>query len=691
MRRTFFIILLITAIGSALALPAAAGEHPWNNKRIYYVIENQGLLVEKGFFVRHMGSYEKQPCVVTEEEKHFYGADPAAPMRSVRTRTLTTLDGKALQRTESSLMGDSGKEVITVAGGEARIIATGAYGKSGRVPVPDDVLFEITGEWLASMNSRRGRNFAANVLDRLTHGVITADVRILDRDGSAANSSIWRAEITAPSRDPVVARYTSDGRLLRMEGGGMEFQVVGREDYELGRLPRRSVFPETPGGFPSGDFGMPDEVAQVDTGTGALVENVPNAPGRSRPGDAVIRIGEAVPAWDSFAWLVLHADPAYEWSHALSSSEYSRIEFNGVSTSIVAMQNAPQVDPGAVFPMRIPPEIQSFLGSSDHIPATHPSIIEAAYVAVADVDTRREETNVLRAVSYLAGWVNQSITLESWNGYDSSALDTLSRRSGDSLGHARLFSAMARTLGVPTRICQGFIAHIGQAINHCWSEAWIAGRWIPVDTTVSRVGLPAGYVLAERSQGDGNFQYDFTGFMHTPGLSIVLASAARETPAGYMAELIVGNRQTYVYSERDWMANLYWGFALRLPYSWTGQARLNSVELASDDRQASVRCEALEGEFEAGRAELAATLESLKANLDRFREIDSRLVSFDAEGATPAMFIDFTCMEDGVVLRCRQYVVPRRQRAFRISFWAPNERFNNYVADFDSILASFEF
>ncbi|MCD8349050.1 MAG: hypothetical protein LUC93_00375, partial [Planctomycetaceae bacterium] len=109
------------------------------------------------------------------------------------------------------------------------------------------------------------------------------------------------------------------------------------------------------------------------------------------------------------------------------------------------------------------------------------------------------------------------------------------------------------------------------------------------------------------------------------------------------------------------------------------------------DGVGSVKCEALEGDFRAGRAELESTVASLREGLSRFNVIESRVVTFDDEGATPALYIDFTCEEDGVVLRCKQYVVPRRQRAYRISFWAPQNRFGRYSADFDSILASFEF
>lgn len=679
-------LLLMVIAPAGLSIQAAAGEHPWENKRIYYVQEAQGRLVEKGFFVRRTGSYQKAPCIVTEEERFYFSEhDDKNPTRSVRIRTQTTPEGVALQRSEEVVTGSPGRELITIEDGEARFDNSGSYGQSTRIPVPAGALFEVTGEWLAQISLRKGKIYEVDVIDRYSHSVVSETVEILGRlsAGDTEAPSVWVAEFRSMGRPPMQARFTSDGRLLRLESAGLAYQVVEREDYEAGRIPTRAASPPEPPPpqLQAGDdFQIPDTYARQ-----------PRDPSTDRRGNVAIPIGATVPAWDNFAWVILQAAPPGEWQSIILPSEYSQLEYNGAVTTITAMRNAPRVDTAARLPMAVPPDIQPYLTHTETIPSNNQSIIDAAYQAVSDSDARSGETNVLKAVSYLAGWINQTIQLQEWSGYGSTAVDTLNRRSGDSAGHARLFAAMARTLGIPSRVCQGFLATTGRAVQHCWAEAWISGGWVPVDTTVSRVGLPAGYVMAERSAGDGIFHVDFASFMRTPGLSLTLASAGRETPGGRLAELIIGDRRTYAYAEDDWMANLYWGFALRLPPTWTGSAKLNSVEMASPDRQASVKCEALPGDYRAGREELESNIASLRQNLSRFRLIDSRVVSFDPEGATPALFIDFTCQQDGMNLRCRQYIVPRRQRAFRISFWATANQFNNYTSAFDGILATFEF
>ncbi len=662
-RATTTVLALLLA-----AVCAGAGEHPWDGKRIYYVIEYQGRLRERGFFVRRPGSWQRSPCVVTEEEKFtFAGGDPSTPSRSVRIRTVSTPTGEAIQRREEAIIGEPGQETINVAGGEAIFEATGYLGRPARLPVPPGVLFEVTGEWLASRQLRRGASHQAQLIDRPGRSVTIETVDVLEQlsPASGGNPSVWLAEFTSPGRPPMRARFTSDGRLTRLESEGLVYQVVGREDYEFGRIP-------------------------AETATVPVPAPSPIAPQPASLGGPAIPIGQTVPAWDNFAWLIFRAGPSGQWDSVIQPSEYSQIDYQGVDTVITALRNAPRVDAAAAFPMPVPPEVQPYLSPRQAIPALDPAVMDAAYNAVADSEGRREQ-NVLRAVSYLAGWIHQNIALLPWVGPNGSALDALASRSGDAVAQARLFAAMARSLGVPTRICQGLLAQTGQATPHAWAEAWLNGVWIPVDSTVSRVGLPAGYVLAERAGPDGMFAGDFANFLRRPGLTLTLVSAGRETPGRQLAELIVGDRRTYAVSEGDWLANLYWGFALRLPPSWSGSARLDSVELTSPDGRASVKCEALSGDYGAGKADLDAAVSGLRSSQRRFRAVDSRVVSFDAEGATPALFIDFTTLRDGQNLRCRQYLLPRRQRAFRISFWAPTDNFSEYSAAFDSILASFEY
>ncbi len=65
--RRMFAVVFIACLGLACRGAARAGDHPWDNKRIYYVVEIAGRLAEKGYFVRHAGSYQKNPI-----RQHLY-------------------------------------------------------------------------------------------------------------------------------------------------------------------------------------------------------------------------------------------------------------------------------------------------------------------------------------------------------------------------------------------------------------------------------------------------------------------------------------------------------------------------------------------------------------------------------------------------------------------------------------------
>ncbi|MCL2000798.1 MAG: hypothetical protein FWG74_05130, partial [Planctomycetes bacterium] len=397
MRRITSIAISILLASAAMAVRTPGGEHPWNNKRIYYVVEYQGRLRARGYFVRRSGSWQRAPCVITEEEKSsFTDGDAISPSRLVRIRTVVTPSGEAIQRHEEVIIGDPGREMVSLSGGTAAFDASGSLGHTTRLPAPTGVLFEISGEWLASRQLRPGASFQANIIDRPARAISAETVDILEQLAPASGTvpSVWLAEFNSPGRPPMRARFTSDGRLTRLESEGLVYQVVSREEYESGRIAPENA---------ATSARYQDQTVQYPVILGS----------------PAISIGESVPAWDSFAWLSLRAGPVDRWYNAIPSSEYSQIDYHGLETNITAFRYAPRVDAAAVFPMRVPPDIQPFLSAHDAIPVLDPVIIETAYLAVNDADSR-QEPNVLRAVSYLAGWINQNIATLPWTGVGSS-------------------------------------------------------------------------------------------------------------------------------------------------------------------------------------------------------------------------------------------------------------------------------
>ncbi|MCC8180814.1 MAG: hypothetical protein LIP23_07900, partial [Planctomycetes bacterium] len=235
------------AVASFLLLALArldchAGEtaHPWDNKRIYYIIEYMGRLRERGFFVRHPGSFQRRPCVITEEEKQSYAEyDSETLILTARIKSITTPTGEALQRHEEALFGDTGYETIAIASGEADFLATGFYGRPIRIPVPNGAVFEVSGEWLAAQNPQVGKKVMIDLIDRISRGVSREEVTFEQRIAAATDTSpaVWLAVFRTENRPPLYARFTSDGRLLRLDSEGLTYQIVTRDDYIRGRIP----------------------------------------------------------------------------------------------------------------------------------------------------------------------------------------------------------------------------------------------------------------------------------------------------------------------------------------------------------------------------------------------------------------------------------------------------------------------
>ena len=98
-------------------------------------------------------------------------------------------------------------------------------------------------------------------------------------------------------------------------------------------------------------------------------------------------------------------------------------------------------------------------------------------------------------IARLIAWMDANIAKEAVDAF--TAADVLRARRGECQGHAYLFAAFARALGIPTRIVNGLAysdAH-GGFLYHTWNEAWIAGRgWQPVDATFSQARADATHI-----------------------------------------------------------------------------------------------------------------------------------------------------------------------------------------------------
>ena len=86
-----------------------------------------------------------------------------------------------------------------------------------------------------------------------------------------------------------------------------------------------------------------------------------------------------------------------------------------------------------------------------------------------------------------------------------SAAEVAKSLEGDCTEHACLLAAMLRAEGIPSRVAVGlvFAERYGAFGGHMWTEAWLDGKWVPLDGTLGKGGIGAGHIkLADSSLAD---------------------------------------------------------------------------------------------------------------------------------------------------------------------------------------------
>jgi hypothetical protein len=146
--------------------------------------------------------------------------------------------------------------------------------------------------------------------------------------------------------------------------------------------------------------------------------------------------------------------------------------------------------PGEGTPAAAAPENGKFLAPTDRILSDNDETKTAAEKVVAGEPDPRAK--ILLLTRWVAESVAESVT-------DSqTSLEILRNRKGNCQAHARLYTALARAAGIPTRFVSGLVYVEGKGfLYHSWAESF-AGRWVAVDPTFGQVPADATHIkLAE--------------------------------------------------------------------------------------------------------------------------------------------------------------------------------------------------
>jgi len=123
---------------------------------------------------------------------------------------------------------------------------------------------------------------------------------------------------------------------------------------------------------------------------------------------------------------------------------------------------------------------ESYLQPADKIESDAPEIAAKAKELATG---RKDREDVVRTLAaWTADWLKDTVD------DGGSALVSFKSRTGNCQTHARLYTALARAAGIPTRFVSGLVYQEGKGfLYHSWAENFITDRWVAVDPTYNQV------------------------------------------------------------------------------------------------------------------------------------------------------------------------------------------------------------
>lgn len=123
---------------------------------------------------------------------------------------------------------------------------------------------------------------------------------------------------------------------------------------------------------------------------------------------------------------------------------------------------------------------EAYQQPAEGIESTAAEIVAKAKELTGNLKTDQEKVQALTA--WTSGWLEDSIE------DGGNALTALNKKKGNCQTHAKLYTALARAIGIPTRFVSGLVSQDGTSfLYHSWAESLVEGRWVAVDPTFNQV------------------------------------------------------------------------------------------------------------------------------------------------------------------------------------------------------------
>ncbi len=122
-----------------------------------------------------------------------------------------------------------------------------------------------------------------------------------------------------------------------------------------------------------------------------------------------------------------------------------------------------------------PDSLKRWLAATALIQSSDPAVKSLADSVCRGIQDPWTKATALSSWVFVSLEKRMSVTLPS-------AVEVLGSRRGDCNEHATLFCALARSQGIPARLCLGVVFLDGRFYYHAWNAVW-CGEWIELDPT----------------------------------------------------------------------------------------------------------------------------------------------------------------------------------------------------------------
>lgn len=171
-----------------------------------------------------------------------------------------------------------------------------------------------------------------------------------------------------------------------------------------------------------------------------------------------------------------------------------------------------KLDDNIPIDKNIPKYLKSYLLPEEGIQVNDP-LIDKTLLELFDTTP-----DTLEALRTIHNYIQNEFENRNFSGF-TDALTTLKLKEASCNGKSRLFIALTRNLGLPSRLVGGLILNQGsKKTSHQWAEVYVSGHWVPFDTLNNYFAeIPENYVrlyygdeVLFKHSPNINFQYLFS-------------------------------------------------------------------------------------------------------------------------------------------------------------------------------------